>query len=110
MNFSFLSVFPSHVFQFLLHHQTVPLEGAHGRVARKRHDGEVVVARQLKVVDPTVPEVVKTELAEAYQAAKLFELLPQGMNQFWQMEVTYVHIRTPAEVHFGQDPVREMAA
>jgi transposase InsO family protein len=30
--------------------------------------------------------------AELYQASKLFELLPSGPNQLWQMDVTYVHI------------------
>ena len=30
--------------------------------------------------------------AEVYQAAKLFELLPHGPNDLWQMDVTYVHI------------------
>ena len=30
--------------------------------------------------------------AELYQAAKLFELLPQGPNDLWQMDVTYIHI------------------
>lgn len=30
--------------------------------------------------------------AEVYQAAKLYELLPSGPNQLWQMDVTYVHI------------------
>jgi len=30
--------------------------------------------------------------AELYQAAKLFELLPQGPNELWQADVTYVHI------------------
>lgn len=30
--------------------------------------------------------------AELHQAAKLFELLPTGPNQLWQMDVTYVHI------------------
>ena len=30
--------------------------------------------------------------AELYQAAKLFELLPAGANDLWQMDVTYVHI------------------
>mgnify|MGYP001596755728 FL=1 len=30
--------------------------------------------------------------AEAYQAAKLFELLPKGPNDLWQMDVTYIHI------------------
>jgi transposase InsO family protein len=30
--------------------------------------------------------------AEAYQAAKLWELLPRQPNDLWQMDVTYVHI------------------
>jgi putative transposase len=30
--------------------------------------------------------------AELYQARKLFELLPSGPNELWQMDVTYVHI------------------
>ncbi len=34
----------------------------------------------------------KTRRAEVYQAAKLFELLPQGPNDLWQMDVTYIHI------------------
>jgi len=30
--------------------------------------------------------------AELYQARKLYELLPSGPNELWQMDVTYVHI------------------
>ena len=30
--------------------------------------------------------------AELHQAAKLYELLPDGPNDLWQMDVTYVHI------------------
>ncbi len=30
--------------------------------------------------------------AELYQAAKLFELLPQKVNDLWQADVTYIHI------------------
>ena len=30
--------------------------------------------------------------AEVYQTAKLYELLPSGPNELWQMDVTYVHI------------------
>ncbi len=30
--------------------------------------------------------------AEIYQASKLYELLPKGPNELWQMDVTYVHI------------------
>ena len=33
-----------------------------------------------------------TRRAELYQAAKLYELLPNGPNDLWQMDVTYVHI------------------
>jgi transposase InsO family protein len=29
---------------------------------------------------------------ELYQTAKLFELLPRGPNDLWQMDVTYIHI------------------
>jgi len=31
-------------------------------------------------------------VAELYQAGKLYELLPSGPNELWQMDVTYVHI------------------
>ena len=34
----------------------------------------------------------KARAAELYQAAKLFDLLPAGPNELWQMDVTYVHI------------------
>lgn len=34
----------------------------------------------------------KARQAELYQALKLYELLPQGPNELWQMDVTYVHI------------------
>ena len=34
----------------------------------------------------------RPSVAELYQAAKLYELLPKGSNELWQMDVTYVHI------------------
>jgi putative transposase len=34
----------------------------------------------------------RASVAELYQASKLYELLPQGPNDLWQMDVTYVHI------------------
>ncbi len=34
----------------------------------------------------------RTREAEVYQTAKLYELLPSGPNELWQMDVTYVHI------------------
>lgn len=30
--------------------------------------------------------------AELHQASKLYELLPEGPNELWQMDVTYIHI------------------
>ena len=34
----------------------------------------------------------RVRAAELYQAARLFELLPQQPNDLWQMDVTYIHI------------------
>lgn len=34
----------------------------------------------------------RSAAAEVYQAARLFELLPQQPNDLWQMDVTYIHI------------------
>lgn len=34
----------------------------------------------------------KPRAAELYQAAKLFELLPQRVDDLWQADVTYIHI------------------
>jgi putative transposase len=34
----------------------------------------------------------RRRVAELYQVSKLYELLPSGPNQLWQMDVTYVHI------------------
>ena len=34
----------------------------------------------------------KPQKAELYQSSKLYELLPQGPNELWQMDVTYIHI------------------
>ncbi len=34
----------------------------------------------------------RSRAAELYQASKLYELLPQGPNDLWQMDVTYLHI------------------
>ena len=34
----------------------------------------------------------RARVAEVYQAARLFELLPQKPNDLWQMDVTYIHI------------------
>ncbi|MBF0158885.1 MAG: DDE-type integrase/transposase/recombinase [Magnetococcales bacterium] len=34
----------------------------------------------------------KSRIAELYQAARLFDLLPQRPNDLWQADVTYIHI------------------
>ena len=34
----------------------------------------------------------RRRVAELYQASKLYELLPKGPNELWQMDVTYVQI------------------
>ncbi len=54
-----------------------------------------------QVKDPQVYRVMKAHdllqkkrphKAELHQASKLYELLPQGPNELWQMDVTYIHI------------------
>jgi len=59
-----------------------------------RRAGQTVKDREAYVVmkDHGLLQKRKTRRAEVYQAAKLFELLLQGPNDLWQMDVTYVHI------------------
>ena len=59
-----------------------------------RRAGQVVKDRQAYRVmkDHGLLQKPKTRKAEVYQAAKLFELLPQGPNDLWQTDVTYIHI------------------
>jgi putative transposase len=59
-----------------------------------RREGVAVTDRQAYRVmkDHGLLQKKRTQKAEVYQAAKLFELLPQGPNDLWQMDVTYVHI------------------
>ena len=59
-----------------------------------RRAGQAVKDREAYVVmkDHGLLQKRKTRRAEVYQAAKLFELLPQGPNDLWQMDVTYIHI------------------
>ena len=59
-----------------------------------RREGQAVKDREAYVVmkDHGFLQKRKTRRAEVYQAAKLFELLPQGPNDLWQMDVTYIHI------------------
>jgi len=59
-----------------------------------RRAGTAVTNRQAYRVmkDHGLLQKPKTRWAEVHQTAKLFELLPQGPNDLWQMDVTYVHI------------------
>jgi transposase InsO family protein len=59
-----------------------------------RRAGQAVKNRQAYVVMKAhgLLHKRKPRKAELYQAAKLFELLPSGPNDLWQMDVTYVHI------------------
>ena len=59
-----------------------------------RRSGQGVNNRQAYLVmrDHNLLQKPQPRLAEAHQAAKLFELLPQGPNDLWQMDVTYIHI------------------
>ena len=56
-----------------------------GQAVRDRQAYQVMrIAGLLQKPRPREPEL--------YQAAKLFELLPQQPNDLWQMDVTYIHI------------------
>jgi len=59
-----------------------------------RREGVAVTNRQAYRVmkDHGLLQKKRSRQAEVYQAARLFELLPQGPNDLWQMDVTYVHI------------------
>ena len=59
-----------------------------------RRAGEVVKDRQAYRVmaDHGFLQKRRCRQAELHQASKLYELLPQGPNDLWQMDVTYIHI------------------
>jgi putative transposase len=59
-----------------------------------RRAGHAVKDREAYVVmrDHGLLKKPQPRRAELHQAAKLFELLPQGPNDLWQMDVTYIHI------------------
>jgi putative transposase len=59
-----------------------------------RRAGHVVKNREAYVVMRAhrLLQKPRTRAAEVYQAARLFELLPQQPNELWQMDVTYIHI------------------
>lgn len=59
-----------------------------------RREGQPVKNREAYVVmkDHGLLQKRGRTRAEVYQAAKLFELLPQRPNDLWQMDVTYIHI------------------
>jgi transposase InsO family protein len=59
-----------------------------------RRAGHAVKDREAYVVmrDHRLLQKPRERAAEVYQAARLFELLPQQPNDLWQMDVTYIHI------------------
>ena len=59
-----------------------------------RHEGQAVTDRQCYRVMKRHDLLHKPRPREAeiYQATKLWQLLPGGPNQLWQMDVTYIHI------------------
>ncbi|MEK7414789.1 MAG: DDE-type integrase/transposase/recombinase, partial [Planctomycetota bacterium] len=59
-----------------------------------RRAGQAVKDRQAYVVMRAegLLQQARPREPELYQAAKLFELLPQKPNDLWQMDVTYIHI------------------
>ena len=59
-----------------------------------RRAGQAVQDRQAYVIMRAAELLQKPRPREPelYQAAKLFELLPQKPNDLWQMDVTYIHI------------------
>ncbi len=59
-----------------------------------RRAGHKVKNRQaLRVMDEhNLLHKQRNSAVEIYQASKLYELLPKGPNELWQMDVTYIHI------------------
>jgi putative transposase len=59
-----------------------------------RRENELVADRQAYLVMKLHDLLQKRRpyKAEVYQASKLYELLPTGPNELWQMDVTYIHI------------------
>ncbi len=73
---------------------TNPWYGYHRIAVMCRRDDSAVNDRQAYVVmkDHGLLQKRRRRAPELYQAAKLFELLPQKSNDLWQMDVTYIHI------------------
>lgn len=59
-----------------------------------RRAGQAVKDREAYVVmrNHRLLQRPRSRVPELYQAARLFELLPQRPNDLWQMDVTYIHI------------------
>ncbi len=60
-----------------------------------RRDGVQASARQAYRImgqHDLLQKRKRSRSAELHQASKLYELLPTGPNELWQMDVTYVHI------------------
>ena len=59
-----------------------------------RRASQAVKDREAYVImrDHRLLQKPRERAAELYQAARLFELLPQQPNDLWQMDITYIHI------------------
>jgi putative transposase len=59
-----------------------------------RRAGQAVKDREAYIImrDHRLLQKRRPRAPELYQAARLFELLPQRPNDLWQMDVTYIHI------------------
>jgi len=59
-----------------------------------RRAGQAVKDREAYIImrDHRLLQKPRPREPELYQAARLFELLPQRPNDLWQMDVTYIHI------------------
>lgn len=71
-----------------------PWYGYHRIAVMCRREGSSVTDKQAYRVmkEHGLLHKPRSRVAELYQASKLYELLPQGPNELWQMDVTYIHI------------------
>jgi len=71
-----------------------PWYGYHRIAVMCRREGSSVTDRQAYRVmkEHGLLHMPRPYKAELHQTSKLYELLPQGPNELWQMDVTYIHI------------------
>jgi putative transposase len=88
-------VLPPHIVDWVVNMATEnPWYGYRRIAVMCRRSDQPVKDRQAYLVmkEKRLLQRKKPRKAEVYQAAKLFELLPSGPNDLWQMDVTYIHI------------------